>query len=128
MKGLSYAGSSSKQSIGEALSNAVGSVGENMAIPRGVGMILSESTDEHSRLMAYCHMSTAGTKRRVGDVQFGKYVAIVRYRPVNGEVRLNCSRIINYVLLIIFHKCTVVYVYCCPPRKEAMPGKSKPLV
>lgn len=88
MKGLPYPGEPGK-SIGEALAGIIGSVGENMAIPRGVGMILSDKeANQQSRLMAYCHMSTAGGKKRVGDVQFGKYVAIVRYRPIANVVSI----------------------------------------
>ncbi|VDD75541.1 unnamed protein product [Mesocestoides corti] len=83
LKTIPYA--SSPKSISEALAEAVASLGENMAIPQGVGMTLSaDKANEKSRLMAYCHMSTAGVKKGVRDVQFGKYVAIVRYRHINN--------------------------------------------
>lgn len=63
-----------------------------MAIPRGVGMTLSsDETTEISHLMAYCHATNAGLKRTVRDVQFGKYVAFLRYRHISNQVSIRST-------------------------------------
>ncbi|KAL7060296.1 hypothetical protein AAHC03_09764 [Spirometra sp. Aus1] len=68
------------QSLSSVLADCVHSVGENMAVSRAVGMKLLPD-EKTSKIMAYCHMSTAGaTKRNLRNVQFGKYVAFIRYR------------------------------------------------
>ncbi|KAH9284816.1 Elongation factor Ts, mitochondrial [Echinococcus granulosus] len=85
LKTLPYAGQFSK-SISDALVATIASVGENMAIPRGVGMTLSaDKTAEISHLMAYCHATNAGLKRTVRDVHFGKYVAFLRYHHISNR-------------------------------------------
>ncbi|KAL5108811.1 Elongation factor Ts mitochondrial [Taenia crassiceps] len=83
LKALPYTGQFSN-SISDALVATMASVGENMAIPRGVGMALSAEATEISHLMAYCHATNAGLKRTVGDVHFGKYVAFLRYRHISN--------------------------------------------
>ncbi|KAL5970990.1 Elongation factor Ts mitochondrial [Taenia solium] len=85
LKILPYAGQSSK-SVSDALVATIASVGENMAIPRGVGMTLSaDEKTETSHLMAYCHATNAGLRRTVRDVHFGKYVAFLRYRHASNQ-------------------------------------------
>ncbi|VDL23709.1 unnamed protein product [Hymenolepis diminuta] len=77
---------SQQQTIGELLANIIGSLGENMAIPRGVGMALSgDKANEFRYLTAYCHMSNTGIKKGVRDVVFGKYIAILRYRHMSNQ-------------------------------------------
>ncbi|KAM7535257.1 hypothetical protein Aperf_G00000101789 [Anoplocephala perfoliata] len=85
LKIISVNGSQQK-TIGELLARVIGSLGENMAIPRGVGITLSgDKTDEFSHLTAYCHMSNAGIKKVFREVVFGKYIAILRYRHVENQ-------------------------------------------
>ncbi|VDO00195.1 unnamed protein product [Rodentolepis nana] len=77
---------SQRQTIGELLANVIGSLGENMAIPRGIGMALSgDKANELSHLIAYCHMSNAGIKKGFRNVVFGKYIAVLRYRHLNNQ-------------------------------------------
>lgn len=85
LKSIPIAGGS-QQTIGDLLANVIGSLGENMAIPRGVGMTISgDKSTEQSRLTAYCHMSNAGNKAGLRNVTFGKYIAILRYRHLGNQ-------------------------------------------
>ncbi|VDL97433.1 unnamed protein product [Schistocephalus solidus] len=81
-----------KKSLSGALADCVHSVGENMAVSRAVGMKLLPD-EKTSKIMAYCHMSTAGGKRNLRNVQFGKYVAFIRYRlKAAEEAVVACGR------------------------------------
>jgi len=73
--------SSNCKSLSDLLSFTIGSVGENMAVTRAVGMNLMENQENCSQLAAYCHISSAGMHASVRGVRFGKYVSLLRYRP-----------------------------------------------
>ncbi|VDM35866.1 unnamed protein product [Hydatigera taeniaeformis] len=85
LKTLPYAGQLSK-SVSDVLVATVASVGENIAIPRGIGMILpADKVTEVSHLMAYCHATNVGRRKTAHDVHFGKYVAFLRYRHISNQ-------------------------------------------
>lgn len=69
--------------LGDAKALAIGSVGENITIRRAVGMSVPNQCT--SCLASYSHVSTEGVKQSIRDVHFGKYAAIIRYRPFEAK-------------------------------------------
>ncbi|VDN09459.1 unnamed protein product [Dibothriocephalus latus] len=79
MRDLPIVTTQGTKALANALTDCVHTVGENMAVSRAVSMKLAPE-EKTSKIMAYCHMSTAGGKRNLRNVQFAKYVAFIRYR------------------------------------------------
>ncbi|OON19674.1 putative translation elongation factor Ts, partial [Opisthorchis viverrini] len=71
--------------VSDNMAVAIGAIGENMAIRRAVGLRTSDIPDCTSRLASYIHISTAGIRPSIRDVKFGKYAAVVRYRPAGNQ-------------------------------------------
>ncbi|VDP84844.1 unnamed protein product [Echinostoma caproni] len=69
--------------LSDAVAIVVGAVGENIAVRRAIGL---HNPGDPSRLASYAHISTDGVKSGIRDVKFGKYAAIIRYRPVGDQV------------------------------------------
>ncbi|KAF6778163.1 hypothetical protein AHF37_02758 [Paragonimus kellicotti] len=63
----------------------IGSVGENMAVRRGLGWHVPNGSENASRLAAYTHVSTTGIRSGIRDVKFGKYASLIRYRPMGDQ-------------------------------------------
>nr|CAH8825298.1 unnamed protein product [Trichobilharzia regenti] len=64
---------------------AIGSIGESIKIRRAIGICVPEGSSS-SRLAIYSHTSTEGILQGIRDVRFGKYAAVIRYRPVNDKL------------------------------------------
>ncbi|TPP61834.1 Elongation factor Ts mitochondrial [Fasciola gigantica] len=69
--------------LSDAVAIVVGAVGENIAVRRAVGL---HNIDDTSRLASYAHISTDGVKQGIREVRFGKYAAVIRYRPTGEQI------------------------------------------
>lgn len=74
----------SSLSINDSVASVVGAIGEKVAVRGGFGLSAVDP-DVSSRLATYSHISSTGVKSGIRDVKFGKYAAVVRYRPVGEQ-------------------------------------------
>ncbi|CAH8819099.1 unnamed protein product [Schistosoma curassoni] len=63
---------------------AIGSIGESIRLKRAVGLCVPDNTST-SCLAIYSHTSSESLLQGIRDVRFGKYAAIIRYRPLNDK-------------------------------------------
>lgn len=70
--------------VSDKLVSVIGTLGENMAVRRGIGMSTYGSHGP-SYLAMYSHISGGDIKPGIREVQFGKYAAVVRYRPTGEQ-------------------------------------------
>ncbi|VDP64375.1 unnamed protein product [Schistosoma mattheei] len=63
---------------------AIGSIGESIRLKRAVGLCVPDNTST-SCLAIYSHTSSESILQGIRDVRFGKYAAIIRYRPLNDK-------------------------------------------
>ncbi|KAH8850685.1 Elongation factor Ts isoform 1 [Schistosoma japonicum] len=75
---------SNSSTLKDTLVAAIGSIGESIQLRRAVGLCVPDIASP-SRLAIYSHVSTEGILQGIRDVRFGKYAAIIRYRPLNDK-------------------------------------------
>ncbi|CAH8460136.1 unnamed protein product [Heterobilharzia americana] len=75
---------SNNSTLQDIVAAAIGSIGESIRLRRAVGICVPDNS-KSSRLAIYSHVSTEGIVQGIREVRFGKYAAVIRYRPLNNK-------------------------------------------